>query len=66
MRTFLGNFRNTPTNGDDHCDGDQDDVDHNVGYDDADDGNTFLENFSNTPTILIIIIMAMTMAMVLT
>ena len=52
MRTFLGNFRNTPTNGDDHCDGDQDDVDYNVGYDDGDDNNTFLENFSNTPTSL--------------
>ena len=62
MRTFLGNFRNTPTNGDDHCDGDRDDVDHNVGYDDGDDGNTFLENFSNTPTSLIIIIMAMVLA----
>ena len=48
----------TPTNGDDHCDGDQDDVDQNVGYDDGDDGNTFLENFSNTPTSLIIVIMA--------
>ena len=62
MRTFLGNFRNTPTNGDDHCDGDQDDDDHNVGYNDRDDGNTFLENFSNTPTSLIIIIMAMVLA----
>ena len=34
----------------------------NVGYDDGDDGNTFLENFSNTPTSLIIIIMAMVLA----
>ena len=53
MRTFLGNFRNTPTNGDDRCDGDQDDDDQNVGYDDGDNGNTFLGNFSNTPTSLI-------------
>ena len=37
----LKTFFNTPTNVDDHGDGDQDDVDDNVGLDDDDDGNTF-------------------------
>ena len=62
MMMMMVTHSNTPTNDDDHCDGDQDDDDHNVGNDDGDEGNTFLENFSYPPTSHINIIMAMVVA----